>query len=91
MRPEHDFFTDGLDGWTDRVFLAADHFRLIRFHGKGGADAVKVKSFTQAMVAADEAVQAGYRILVYAVTKSGRAACLAQDLWNHYAELYLRR
>jgi hypothetical protein len=86
--PEHDFQTGGMDGWVDRVFLAADHFRLHRFHGKGGHDHLETQSFAEAMLAADRALKLEYRVLVYAVTKTGRSACLPRALWGHFAELY---
>jgi hypothetical protein len=89
QHPEHDFQTGGIDGWTDRVFLSADHFRLYRFHGKGGVDRMETKSFVEAMVAADRSLKRGHRVLVYAVTKTGRSACLPQAQWGHYAELWL--
>jgi len=88
MRTQKEFVAEL--GRTDRIFATADYFRLHRFHKEGGRetwDEFKAQSFPQAIVAADDAMREGYRVLIYAVSKSGSATLLAENLWPHYAAL----
>jgi hypothetical protein len=49
-------------------------------------------SFTEARQAALQAAhEAGYRVLIYAVTTSGRSALIPQDDWDRYAALAPRQ
>jgi hypothetical protein len=78
-----------LDEWEDSVFLDADHFHLIRFHDDNSRDRAQVKTFAQAMRAARDELDAGRRVLVYAVAASGRFFCVAPKRWDHFAALAL--
>lgn len=86
--PDEDF-TGLVEDWDDRVFRHAEHFRVHRFSGRGGQDRVQTTEFPIAMRAAIDALRAGYRVLVYAVTATGRYQALEQRRWNHYATIYL--
>lgn len=86
--PDEDF-TGMLEEWDDRVFIHADHFRLHRFHGNGEHDRAETKDFAQAMVMAVDALKEGKRVLVYAITTTGRYQALQPQRWGHFAKLWL--
>lgn len=87
--PDEDF-SGLLEDWDDRVFRHADHFRVHRYYGNGSNDRMETKDFGQAMCAADACLKTpGMRVLVYAVTATGRYQCLVQTRWEHYAQLWL--
>lgn len=88
--PDADF-TGLLEDWDDRVFTYADHFRAHRFHGNGKHDTLVTKDFAQAMVAADQAIRARQRVIVYAITSTGRYQALVPSRWDHYAKLWLEK
>lgn len=85
-----DNFTGLLEQWDDRVFTHADHFRLHKFFGNGQHERFTTKDFAQAMVAAADALKVpNQRVIVYAVTATGRYQALVPSRWNHYAKLWL--
>ena len=88
---EHDFSGSG-DDWERRVFMHADHFRLSRFYGKGARDDATAKTFPEAMTMAaqamDDPAHPNARVLVYAVTTSGRFTAIPADRWPAYLELW---
>jgi hypothetical protein len=53
--------------------------------GPAGRASMTVKSFAEARRAADQAQRAGCRVLVYAVTTSGRSVLLPQQDCDRYA------
>lgn len=85
-RPDANF-TGTLEEWDDRVFLHAVKFRVHRF-STGGNASTEVDDFAQAMRLAIDTLRAGMRVIVYAVTESGRHQALDKKRWEHYAKLY---
>lgn len=88
---EHDF-SGSSDDWERRVFLNAVKFRLHRYHGRGARDEAHAPTFPEAMTMAAKAMDdpghPGVRVLVYAVTESGRFAAIPEDRWPAYLELW---
>lgn len=70
------------EAWDNFVFRNAVGFRLHRYHGRGGCDRMETPSFATACAEAKAALAAGYRVLMYAVTVSGRSACVTQEKWG---------
>jgi hypothetical protein len=89
-RPDANF-TGTLDEWNDRVFNHAVEFRLHRFTAALGQSDMTVATFAEAMVRAVDAMKEGDRVIVYAVTESGRHVALEKERWGHYAKLWLDR
>lgn len=89
--PSENDFNVSLEQWDDSVFLNADHFRLHRFHPNGYVDRARVTEFPTAMREALIQIGHGFRVLVYAVTKSGRYQAMVPERWEHYAKLYNNR
>ena len=89
--PKHNY-QGTLEEWDDSVFENAAVFRVHRFTHENKRSDLETTSFQMAMVAADNAIKAGYRsVLVYAVDTSGRYFAIPKDRWNHYAALWLKR
>lgn len=88
--PDHNF-TGLVEDWDDRVFNNADHFRVHRFHGNGAHDTFEHESYAVAMVAAVDAMKAGARVIIYAITDTGRYQALVPKRWVHYSKLWMER
>lgn len=78
-------FNVGPDEWEDIVFTRAAYFTTFRLHGgRHYRDTRKFNTFPEALRDARKDRQA----LVYAVTATGRQACLEQGKWDHFMELW---
>jgi hypothetical protein len=84
-------FDGSLEDFDDSVFLNADHFRLHRFNDEGVHDKARVSDFPTVMREALIQRKLGYRVVVYAVAKSGRHQAMVPERWEHYAKLYNER
>lgn len=91
VKPPDEDFTGLLEDWDDRVFMHADHFRLHRFHGNGEHDRAETPDFAHAMVMAVDALKEHKRVIVYAITATGRYQALVPKRWGHYATLWLAK
>jgi len=86
---EHNF-TGTREEWETRVFLNAAYFRVHRFL-KGQHESTTVQSFVEALRVAGHEIRCNRRVLIYAVTDSGRYVCLPQKQWRYLYELWLAR
>jgi hypothetical protein len=84
-------FVGSLDEWEDRVFAAGNSFRLHRFSGNKTWEENSSSRFDEAMAMAVQALQGGYRVLVYVVTDRGRSFCIPQERWPSYLAAWQRR
>jgi hypothetical protein len=77
-------FADTLEEWEDRVIAAASYFRLHRYYGRGGLDRMQAATFLVAKTAAKHALEGmpGCRVLIYAVTDSGRSVLIPKEKWD---------
>ena len=79
-------FTMSLDDWEVRVFNSATTFRLSRFNASGELRA-EVKTFPEALRLAGGVLGSEDRVLIYAVTESGRFFCIEQKKWSSFLDL----
>ena len=86
---EHDF-TGTREEWETRVFLNAEYFRVHRFL-QGQHESAIVQDFVEALRVAGHEIKRNRRVLIYAVTQSGRYVCLPPKEWRHLYELWLTR
>lgn len=87
IRPfDENCFEGTLADWEQRVFRNASHFTVVRYGVATGSERTTVDTFPQALAVA------GYnsRVLVYAVTDSGRAFCVPRSEWFKYYEIWLQ-
>lgn len=78
---EHDF-VGTLEEWEERVFLRASHFRLHRISfDNTKRDTNETENFEEAMHLALASLEERYRVMVYALTESGRYFCIPQERW----------
>lgn len=84
-------FDGTLEEFDDSVFLNATHFRLHRFHPNGKVDRARIDDFPTAMREAINQINQGFRVLVYAVSASGRHQAMVRERWEHFAKLYNAR
>jgi hypothetical protein len=77
-------FTGTREEWENRVIAAASYFRLHRYYGRGGRDGTETVTFASAKVVAERALEdmPGCRVLVYAVTDSGRSVLIPKEKWS---------
>lgn len=80
-------FEGTLSDWEQRVFRNASHFTVVRYGVAAGSERATVDTFPQALALA------GYnsRVLVYAVTNSGRAFCVPRSEWFKYYDIWNQR
>ena len=86
--PEHDF-TGTLEEWEERVILNANHFRVHRYYYARDFDVGWVTAHDSKPASTlPEALlliyqqDSEYRILLYAVTKTGRSVCIPESKWD---------
>jgi hypothetical protein len=86
-RSEHNF-TGTREEWETRVFLNAAYFRVHRFLSQGEHESVTVTDFVEALSIAGRELRQKRRVLIYAVTPSGRYVCLPQRQWRRFYALW---
>jgi len=87
---EHNF-TGSREEWETRVFLNAAYFRVHRFLSDGDHQSMTVSDFVEALTIAGHELGERRRVLIYAVTASGRHVCLPQQQWRRLYELWQQR
>jgi hypothetical protein len=90
MSTEHDF-TGTREEWEERVILNAVTFRVHRYIDGGGHDSMEIKDYEEALKLVGREMGSGKRLLLYAITESGRYVVVPQNKYRYYYELRMRR
>lgn len=85
-----DFGGVTLTEWDERVFVNADHFRLTRYTGDGHQmrQDGNAADWPHALAMAITEQRAGNRVIVYAVSASGRSVVCQPERWLELSNLY---
>jgi hypothetical protein len=87
---EHNF-TGSREEWETRVFLNAAYFRVHRFLLQGEHESMTVTNFVEALTIAGHELRRKRRVLIYAITPSGRYVCLPTKQWRRFYDLWESR
>lgn len=83
-------FTGNLEDWEARVFNDAYLFRLHHYFGNKQHETAEVSNFRTALTLAVTEIKKGpdHRVLVQAVSDTGRWFTIPQDQWLSYLRLW---